>query len=163
MDTDADLEISVRQAIPADLDTVVEFNADLARESEGKTLDLERLRKGVVAVLDRDDRGFYLVAEAAGRVVGQLLITTEWSDWRNGFFWWIQSVYVAPDYRRRGVYRVLEGHVRSLAKQRGDVCGLRLYVERDNRVAQQVYSNLNMRRSHYDLFEIDFDFPVLNS
>ena len=82
---------------------------------------------------------------------------------RNGFFWWIQCVYVAPDYRRRGVYRVLEGHVRRLAEQRGDVCGLRLYVERDNHVAQQVYSILNMRRSHYDLFEIDFDFPILNS
>ena len=163
MDTDAGLEIFVRRAIPADLDTVVGFNTDLARESEGKNLDLERLRKGVLAVLDRDDLGFYLMAEAAGRVVGQLLITTEWSDWRNGFFWWIQSVYVALDYRRRGVYRVLEGHVRSLAEQRGDVCGLRLYVERDNHVAQQVYSNLNMRRSHYDLFEIDFDFPVLNS
>ena len=152
-------KILVRQATPADLDAVVEFNTALARESEGKTLDLERLRKGVVAVLDRHDRGFYLVAEAVGRAVGQLLITTEWSDWRNGFFWWIQSVYVAPDYRRRGVYRVLEGHVRALAEQRGDVCGLRLYVERNNHVAQQVYSNLNMHRSHYDMFEIDFDFP----
>lgn len=149
-------EIRVRPATIADLETLVEFNAALALESEGKTLDLDRLRTGVTAVLDSNDRGIYHVAESAGRVVGQLLITYEWSDWRNGYFWWIQSVYVVPDLRRRGVYRALNGHVRTQARERGDVCGLRLYVERNNLVAQQVYSSLDMHRAHYDLFEIDF-------
>ena len=85
-----------------------------------------------------------------------MLITTEWSDWRNGYFWWIQSVYVDAEYRRRGVYRALDSHVHAEARRRGDVCGLRLYVERNNHVAQQVYSSLDMHRSHYDLFEVDF-------
>ena len=139
-----------------DLGTVVGFNAPMALETEGKTLDMELLTKGVSAVFAKDGLGFYLIAEAEGRAVGQLLITTEWSDWRNGYFWWIQSVYVAAAYRRRGVYRVLDSHVRVLAKKQGDVCGLRLYVERNNQVAQQVYSSLDMHLSYYDLFEIDF-------
>ena len=107
-------------------------------------------------MLDRNSLGFYLIAEVEGRPAGQLLITTEWSDWRNGYFWWIQSVYVDVEYRRQGVYRALDSHVHSEARRRGDVCGLRLYVERNNQVAQQVYSSLDMHRSHYDLFEIDF-------
>jgi len=101
-------------------------------------------------------RGFYLLAEAEGQVVGQLLVTTEWSDWRNAFFWWVQSVYVAPSYRRRGVYRALDSYLRAEARRRGDVCGLRLYVARTNRVAQQVYASLGMARSHYDMFEVEF-------
>ncbi len=149
-------EIRVRRATPQDLDTMVEFNAAMARETEGRVLDFDRLRTGVARVLNADDKGFYLVAELAGRVVGQLLITTEWSDWRNAYFWWIQSVYVASDWRRRGVYRRLHEFVLDEARLRGDVCGVRLYVDRDNHVAQQVYSSLGMDRSHYDMFEIDF-------
>ena len=149
-------EIRVRRATPQDLDTVVEFNAAMARETEGRTLELGRLRTGVTPVLSADDKGFYLVAELAGRVVGQLLITTEWSDWRNAYFWWIQSVYVAPDTRRRGVYRRLHEHVLAEARDRGDVCGLRLYVDQENSVAQRVYSSLGMGRARYDMFEIDF-------
>ena len=84
------------------------------------------------------------------------MITYEWSDWRNGCFWWIQSVYVHPDHRRRGVYRALDAHVRAEAKRDGNVCGLRLYVDRDNHVAQSVYASLEMQHSHYDLYEIDF-------
>ena len=156
MAKDNSLEIRVRRAIPDDLDTVVGFNAALAWESEGKTLDLQRLRTGVTAVVNREDLGSYFMAETEGQVVGQLLITTEWSDWRNGYFWWIQSVYVAPGYRRRGVYRALDGHVRAQAHQRGDVCGLRLYVDRDNHVARQVYASLGMQASQYDMLEIDF-------
>ena len=125
-------EILIRPAVPSDLATVVEFNRALAQESEGKELDLATLRAGVAAVLEREELGFYLLAELGGQVVGQLLITYEWSDWRNGFFWWIQSVYVREDFRRRGVYRALAGHVTELAKRRGDVCGMRLYVDRDN-------------------------------
>ena len=134
----------------------MEFNAAMAHESEGKTLEVEHLRAGVAAVLDDDGRGFYFVAEDSGRVVGQLLITTEWSDWRNAYYWWIQSVYVTPEFRRKGVYRKLHNHVMAEARGRGDVCGLRLYVDRDNSVAQQVYANLEMGHSHYDLWEIEF-------
>ena len=147
---------NVRRATVRDMDVLVEFNAAMALESEGKSLDRRRLRDGVAALLDEDGRGFYLVAETEDRVVGQLMVTYEWSDWRNAHFWWIQSVYVASDWRRRGVYRSLHEYVLAEARNRGDVCGVRLYVDRDNHVAQQVYSNLGMDRSHYDLFEIDF-------
>ena len=149
-------DLGVRRATLQDLDVLVEFNSALALESEGKTLDQRRLRDGVATLFDGDDRGFYLVAEAEGRVVGQLLVTYEWSDWRNAYFWWIQSVFVASEWRRRGVYRRLHGSVLDEARLRGDVCGVRLYVDRDNHVAQQVYSSLGMDRSHYDMFEIDF-------
>ena len=147
---------NVRRATVRDMDVLVEFNAAMALESEGKALDRRRLGDGVAALLDEDSRGFYLVAETEDRVVGQLMVTYEWSDWRNAHFWWIQSVYVASDWRRRGVYRSLHEYVLAEARNRGDVCGVRLYVDRDNHVAQQVYSNLGMDRSHYDLFEIDF-------
>jgi len=147
--------LRARQAMPDDLEILVEFNAAMARETEGKALDRDRLRAGVAAVLTDGDRGFYLVAESAGTVVGQLLVTFEWSDWRNGYFWWIQSVYVAPEHRRRGVYRMLETRVRDEARRRGHVCGLRLYVARGNRIAQRVYANLGMRRSQYEMFEVD--------
>ena len=149
-------DLGVRRATLQDMDVLVEFNSALALESEGKTLDQRRLRDGVAPLFDGDDRGFYLVAEAEGKVVGQLLITYEWSDWRNAYFWWIQSVYVASDWRRRGVYRGLHEFVLDEARLRGDVCGVRLYVDRDNHVAQQVYSSLGMDRSHYDMFEVDF-------
>jgi GNAT superfamily N-acetyltransferase len=149
-------EIRVRRASFADLETVVDFNSAMAQETEGKSLEQARLRAGVEAVLQREDLGFYLVAEIKGKVTGQLLITTEWSDWRNGYFWWVQSVYVAPDHRRRGVYRALHDHVRMEALRRRNVCGVRLYVDRDNHVAQQVYRSLGMSHSHYDLYEIEF-------
>ena len=154
--SDARLEIVVRNATRDDLNTLVKYNAAMAEETEGKTLDMELLSKGVSAVLGQESLGFYLIAEVEGRPAGQLLITTEWSDWRNGYFWWIQSVYVDVEYRRQGVYRALDSHVHAEARRRGDVCGIRLYVERNNHVAQQVYSRLDMHRSHYDLFEIDF-------
>ena len=100
--SDTNLDILVRNATQADLNTLVTFNAAMAMETEGKTLDLETLQKGVSAVLVQDGLGFYLMAEADGRPVGQLLITTEWSDWRNGYFWWIQSVYVARNIDAKG-------------------------------------------------------------
>ena len=156
MAEDQSSKIQVRRATLGDLRTLVEFNAAMAQETEGKTLELERLRAGVAALFNDDSRGFYFVAEESGRVVGQLLITTEWSDWRNAYFWWIQSVYVTPGYRRRGVYRNLHNHVVAESKLQGDVCGLRLYVDRDNSVAQRVYAGLEMRQSHYDLWEFDF-------
>lgn len=151
-----DSAIRIRRSEPKDLDTVVEFNAALAWESEAKRLDPERLRAGVAALFQNPSRGFYLVAQGSKFVVGQLLITKEWSDWRNGDFWWIQSVYVKPEFRRQGVYRALHNHILAEAKEGGDVCGVRLYVDRDNHVARRVYASLDMQQSHYDLLEIDF-------
>ena len=154
--SDSNSSIRIRRATPSDLEDVVGFNSAMAQETEDKTLDLSRLRSGVAAVLQREALGFYLLAEIEGRVVGQLLITSEWSDWRNGFFWWIQSVYVAPEYRRRGVYRALDGYVQAEALRLGNICGVRLYVDRDNWVAHRVYSSLGMSHSHYDMYEIEF-------
>lgn len=150
-------QIAVRRAVAADLDTLARFNMAMAWETEGKALAADTLWRGVRAALEDAGRGFYLVAEIDGRPAGQLLITTEWSDWRNAWFWWIQSVYVAPEFRRRGVYRVLEQQARQEALAAGNVCGLRLYVDRDNREAQQVYVNLGMAHSNYDLYEVEFE------
>ncbi len=150
-------DIQVRQASLMHLDTIVDFNAAMAKETEDKDLDTKLLRSGVEAVLTHNDRGFYLVAEHTGRPVGQLLITYEWSDWRNAFFWWIQSVYVSPEYRRMGVYKALHVYAAVQARRQSDVCGLRLYVDKDNRIAQGAYASLRMRQTHYDMYEIDFD------
>ncbi len=150
------MQIDVRRAVSDDLETVVAFNIAMALETEGKSLEPDRLRQGVKEVLNSDQRGFYLLAVMNRRVVGQLLITDEWSDWRNGYFWWIQSVYVATDCRRRGVYRALDNLVRDEARRQGNVCGLRLYVDRDNQIAQRVYNSLGMSLSRYDMYEIEF-------
>lgn len=152
--------ITVRAARHEDLAVLVDFNAAMALETEGRRLDAERLRQGTLAVLASPARGFYRVAELAGGsrrlVLGQLLVTCEWSDWRNAAFWWIQSVYVRPDWRRRGVYRALHETVLREARARPDVCGLRLYVERENRIAQTTYERVGLRRSGYVMFEDDF-------
>ena len=148
--------ILVRAAKPGDLQCLVNFNSAMALETEGKRLDPGPLYAGVAAVLKDSSKGFYLLAESQGNPVGQLLVTSEWSDWRCAYFWWIQSVYVVPEHRRRGVYRALDRQVRSQAKLRGDVCGVRLYVDRQNQGAQKVYSNLGMIPSHYDMYEVEF-------
>jgi GNAT superfamily N-acetyltransferase len=148
--------VTIRQPHSADAPVIAGFNARLARETEHLELDPVRLRAGVEAVLADPAKGTYWVAEAAGEVVGQLMITFEWSDWRNGVFWWIQSVYVRHDWRSRGVFKALYQHVHELAKARTDVCGLRLYVERDNQRAQQTYQRLGLRSTQYDIYEVDF-------
>ena len=151
--SDPRLEIVVRNATRDDLNTLVKYNAAMAKETEGKTLDLELLSKGVSAVLDRDNLGFYLMAEVDCRPVGQLMITTEWSDWRNGFVWWLQSVYVEPEFRRRGVFRRLYETLRDEALDEGGVVGLRLYVEEHNRIAQETYRGLGMESGGYVVME----------
>jgi GNAT superfamily N-acetyltransferase len=113
--------------------------------------------RGVDAVLRDPTLGFYLLAESEGRIVGQLQITFEWSNWRNAFFWWIQSVYVTPEVRRQGVFRMLYGHVSEMAKNREDVLGLRLYVHEENRAAIEVYLRLGMKHPGYRMLEIDFE------
>ncbi|MCG3128026.1 MAG: hypothetical protein CHACPFDD_02899 [Phycisphaerae bacterium] len=148
--------ILVRAAVATDADAITAFNIALARESEARTLDATTVRAGVVALLADPARGRYFIADADRRIVGQTMVTAEWSDWRNGWFWWIQSVYVTPEYRRTGVYRRLHAFIRAAALQAGDVRGLRLYVEHENRGAQQTYARLGMRRTSYQLFEEDW-------
>ncbi len=145
----------IREAGPADLDTIVDFNIHIARETEDKALDRATVAKGVETLLREPVRGRFWIAEANDRPVGQIMITFEWSDWMAADFWWIQSVYVAPESRRKGVYRALHAHVEEEAK-RGGACGLRLYVERDNDRAKKAYEALGMRHSRYDLFETSF-------
>ena len=143
----------IRVAAPADIETIASFNEAMATETEGKTLDPATIRAGVRGLFARPDLGFYIVAEDGGRIVGQLMITYEWSDWRDGVFWWIQSVYVRPEVRGKGVYRALHEHVRAMAKAAGAVCGFRLYVEKENAAAQETYRRLGMHETPYVLFE----------
>ena len=142
----------VRSATAADIDVIVQFNAAMAVETEAKTLDPAVLRAGVAAVLAEARRGFYLIAEHAGEVAGCLMITYEWSDWRNGDWWWLQSVYVPPEHRRGGVFRTLYAEVERLARARADVVGVRLYVERDNVHAQRTYQSLGMHEDAYRMY-----------
>jgi len=147
------MPITVRRAGPADAAVVAEFNRRLAEETEGKALDAAVLRAGVEAGLVDENRGLYFVAEDGGEVVGQLMLTREWSDWRNGWIWWIQSVYVRIEARRRGTFRALYRHVYEAAKADAGVIGLRLYVEHANVPAQQTYERLGMTRTGYLLFQ----------
>ena len=147
---------SIRSAGADDVDVISEFNLRLAEESEGLELDPATSREGVAAVLRDPNLGFYLLAESGKRTVGQLQITFEWSNWRNAFFWWIQSVYVAPEVRGRGVFRMLYRHVLKMAKSRGNVRGLRLYVHEENRAAIDVYLHLGMKHPGYRMLEVDF-------
>ena len=151
--------VEVRLASPCDAATIAGFNARMAWETEGRRLISQVASDGVNAVMDEPGHGFYAVAEQQGRVVGALLVTHEWSDWRNARFWWIQSVYVAPEARRTGVYRALHRFVEDRARDAGNVCGLRLYVEKDNHIAQQVYEEMGMSDSGYHLYEQEFDAP----
>jgi GNAT superfamily N-acetyltransferase len=147
------MSLSIRRAGPADAAVVTEFNRLLALESEGKALDAAVLAAGVAAGLADPNRSVYFLAEQDGAAVGQIMYTKEWSDWRNGWFWWIQSVYVRPEARRRGVFRALYEHVYQAARADGQVIGLRLYVERNNRAAQETYGHLGMQAAGYLVFE----------
>ena len=143
----------VRQATRADAPILIEFNCAMALETERKELLPEVIGAGVRALLANPAAGFYVVAEAEGRTVGALLVTKEWSDWRNGTFWWIQSVYVRPEYRRRGIYRRLYRYLQAQAAKKRAVCGFRLYVEKDNRRAQRTYRASGMRQTQYLVYE----------
>ena len=143
----------IRRAVSRDAPVLVAFNRAMALETEGKVLLPQVVRAGVRGLLRRPDSGFYLVAEVGGEVIAALMVTREWSDWRNGDFWWIQSVYVVPVFRRRGVYRRLYRHLQGEAAKKRAVCGFRLYVERDNRRAQATYRANGMERTHYLVYE----------
>jgi GNAT superfamily N-acetyltransferase len=146
---EATMSLAVRQATQADAAVVVEFNRLLALESEGVTLDPNNLHPGVAAVLADAGKGLYFLAEQDGAAIGQTGITYEFSDWRNGWIWWLQSVYVRPEARRRGVFRALFNHIQELARSKPDVIGLRLYVERENHLAHQTYLQMGFRWTTY--------------
>lgn len=142
----------VRDARASDLETIASFQETMALVTEDRRLDPAKIRGGVRAALDDPNRGFYLVAEIDGEVAGSLFVTFEWSDWRNGFFWWIQSVYVDDRFRRRGVYRALHGAVRARGREAG-IVGIRLYVEHENDGAQRTYRAIGMEETPYRMFE----------
>jgi len=129
----------------------------LATETEGLRLDPECVRTGVKALLADSAKGVYYVAEVEGTIAGQLMITYEWSDWRNGNIWWLQSVYVRKEFRRQGVFRELFRFLESLARAQKDVCGLRLYMHAENRTARRSYEKLGMKRTQYEVFELVLD------
>lgn len=147
----------VRRGTPADIDEIASFNIRMAKETENIDLLPEVITQGVANMINHPDRGFYLVVDADHaenpEIAASLMVTTEWSDWRNGMFWWIQSVYVLPNWRRKGLYRLMYEKVKSLADQGGNVCGFRLYVERENETAQHTYTALGMSPTHYLLYE----------
>ncbi len=148
--------MKIRKARTADTLVIADFNCRLAKETETLLLDPAIVKRGVRALLNDPAKGVYFVAEEGDVVVGQLLITYEWSDWRNGNFWWIQSVYVSQDHRREGVFGKLFEHVQKLASSKRTVCGLRLYVEVNNRRAQHVYERFGMSPTHYKIYETAF-------
>lgn len=145
--------MNIRIAENSDSAALIEFNQAMALETEGKMLDPNVLRPGVEAVFADAAKGFYVVAEDAGEIVGGLMITYEWSDWRNAWFWWIQSVYIIPRARGRGIYSQLYDFVKRRAAEKGGVCGFRLYVEKENHHAQRVYEKVGMESSYYLMYE----------
>ncbi|MBU0713619.1 GNAT family N-acetyltransferase [bacterium] len=145
--------ITIRKALITDAPIIAGFNSAMALETEGKSLKEEKIKAGVENLFRHPEYGFYIVAEAENRVIGCLLITYEWSDWRNGLVWWIQSVYIHPDFRRQGIYRKMYAFIKNLASSKTNVCGFRLYVEKENRVAQNTYKNLGMVETVYNMYE----------
>lgn len=150
-------EITVRLARPDDCETIVDFNAKLATETENKVLNFDLLLPGVRALLADPAKGRYFVACDGDQIVGQVMHTREWSDWRNGDIWWLQSVYVAAPYRRAGVFRKLYNHLQDEAKRDPTVVGLRLYVEENNHRAQETYRAFGMVEGGYFVLERFFE------
>ena len=151
------MSFSIRPAQSEDTGVIARFQLEMARETENKALDAETVKFGVSNALKNSSNGFYLVASNEKEtVIASLLVTFEWSDWRNGVFWWIQSVYVEPEARGHGIFRALFENVKARARNEGNVCGLRLYVEGDNRKAQAVYAKLGMHQTPYRVYEEEF-------
>jgi len=145
--------MTVRNAIQEDAATIVDFQIKMALETEDLTLDVAVVKEGVAAVFLDPSKGRYFVAEEKGAIVASLMITYEWSDWRNGLVWWIQSVYVTSEFRMKGVFAQMYHYIKKQVETSPDVRGLRLYVDKRNVVAQKVYTKLGMNGAHYDTFE----------
>ena len=151
------MPIQIVSAQKSDAEIIIAFNQKMAMETEDRRLPDDVIGPGVHAMLDDPQKGLYLLAKNEnGEILGQLMVTFEWSDWRNATFWWIQSVYVAPEARRQGVYRLLHERVRTMAQESQKACGIRLYVEKENLGAQKTYEDLGMNHSHYFMYEEDW-------
>ena len=146
-------EVHYREGVPADAESILEFQVAMARETEDVTLEREVTNRGVHAVFADPSLGRYFIAESGGRAIASLMITYEWSDWRNGVVWWIQSVFVEAALRGQGVYAGLYAYVQSMVNADPAIKGIRLYVDRRNSRAQQVYARLGMNGDHYSVFE----------
>jgi ribosomal protein S18 acetylase RimI-like enzyme len=144
----------IREAGELDITTIVQYNYNLAKETEELELNQDRLYKGVQRIIEDPSKGIYFLYEEEDKVLGQLMITKEWSDWRNGEFWWIQSVYVHKDYRKKGIFKALYQHVERIVHENKELCGLRLYVEKENTTAQDTYHSLGMEETYYKLYEM---------
>ncbi|MBT8099013.1 MAG: GNAT family N-acetyltransferase [Gammaproteobacteria bacterium] len=151
------MNLIIRDATPGDARAIAANNNRMAEETESRSLAEELIGPGVAAFLADASKGRYWVAETDGEIVGQIAVTYEWSDWRNGMLWWIQSVYVSRDHRRKGVYTALYDHVESRAKADAGVAGIRLYVEKDNARAQATYEKLGMRMTNYQIMQTLFE------
>lgn len=146
--------MNIRKAELNDCDTIAKFNCAMALETENKKLDYNTVLRGAKAVIKDQHKGFYLIAIQGEEIIGQLMVTPEWSDWRNMFFWWIQSVYIPPDHRRKGIYSKLYNHLKDKALTKKHIAGIRLYVEKNNTTAQTTYESLGMHDPGYKMYEI---------
>jgi GNAT superfamily N-acetyltransferase len=149
----ATMPFTIRRAATSDIDQIIDFNCRLAQETEGKTLEPAVVRAGVLAALNDPHKGPYYLAVDGDQILGQLQITFEWSDWRNGWYWWIQGVYVRTEARRQGIFRALFRHIEITARENKEVIGIRLYVERQNHKAQKTYEDIGMNPSNYLIYE----------
>lgn len=144
--------IIIRKALPPDIPAIIDFQKRMAWETEKLTLNDNTVTLGVKAVFEDPSRGQYYVSEDSGIIIASLLITPEWSDWRNTEMWWFQSVYVLPEYRRMGIFRLMYAFVKDAGEDL-NVAGLRLYVETNNEIAQTTYESLGMKGDHYRMYE----------
>lgn len=149
-------EIITRLAVPSDAEVIADFNIAMALETEDKQLPADVVRRGVQGLFDKSDYGFYVVAQVDDEIVGSLMITYEWSDWRSGVFWWIQSVYVAAPWRQKGVFRQMYEFLKDKASQQSDICGFRLYVEKSNSAAKSTYEKIGLNEIYYRVYEEAF-------
>lgn len=147
------MEIQIRKAVKPDSEVIAHFQLLMADETENIKLDERIVQKGVSAIFHQPELGQYFVAEVKGKIVASLMTTFEWSDWRNGMVWWIQSVYVLPEFRKKGIFKKMYRHIKALVLDRDDVSGLRLYVANENTSAAKVYENVGMEGNRYRLFE----------
>ena len=149
--------MKISKAQKSDIPEIINFNINMAMETENKKLDEQTVTRGVRKVFSSPSLGYYIIIKDFSGILGCLMITYEWSDWRNGLFWWIQSVYVKKEYRRKGVFRKMYNFIHEKAISDKKCTGIRLYVENNNSIAQKVYTNLGMGETYYKLFEEDFN------
>ena len=149
------MEKNIRNAKPKDIETIAKNNIKMALETENKHLDKEIITAGVSSIINDSSKGIYWVMEMNKIIIGQLMVTYEWSDWRNGMMWWIQSVYVPKEYRRQGVYSKMYKNLLDIAQIDSECCGIRLYVEKDNKKARQTYEKLGMKNAGYEIMEFN--------